>query len=36
VREANAQQLRREFNALVWKEAETAEDFANCITGARR
>ena len=33
VREANAQQLRREFNALVWKEAETAEDFANRITG---
>ena len=33
VREANAQQLRREFSALVWKEAETAEDFANRITG---
>jgi uncharacterized membrane protein YgcG len=31
VREANAQQLRREFNALVWKESETAEDFANRI-----
>jgi hypothetical protein len=24
VREANAQQLRREFGALVWKEAEKA------------
>jgi hypothetical protein len=33
VREANAQQLRREFNSLVWKEAETAEDFANRING---
>ena len=33
MREANAQQLRREFSALVWKEAETAEDFANRITG---
>jgi hypothetical protein len=33
VREANAQQLRREFSALVWKEANNAEDFANCITG---
>jgi len=33
VREANTQQLWREFNALVWKEVETAEDFANCITG---
>ncbi|XP_066354890.1 uncharacterized protein [Miscanthus floridulus] len=33
VREANAQQLRREFSALVWKEVETAEDFVNRITG---
>jgi hypothetical protein len=32
VREANAQQLRLEFGALVWKEAEKAEDFANRIT----
>jgi hypothetical protein len=33
VHEANAQQLRREFSALVWKEAETVEDFVNRITG---
>jgi hypothetical protein len=33
VREASAQQLWREFGALVWKEAENAEDFANRITG---
>ena len=33
VREANAQQLRREFNALLWKDSETAEDFANRLTG---
>ena len=33
MREANAQQLRREFSALVWKESENAEDFANRITG---
>jgi hypothetical protein len=33
VREANAHQLRHEFDALVWKEAENAEDFANRITG---
>jgi hypothetical protein len=33
VHEANAQQLRRDFGALVWKEAENAEDFANRITG---
>jgi hypothetical protein len=33
IREANAQQLRREFNALVWKDSETAEDFANRING---
>jgi hypothetical protein len=33
VREANAQQLQREFGGLVWKEAENAEDFANRITG---
>jgi hypothetical protein len=33
VREANTQQIRREFEALVWKEAETTEDFMNRITG---
>jgi hypothetical protein len=33
VREANAQQLRSEFGALVWKEVENAEDFMNRITG---
>ncbi|XP_066396388.1 uncharacterized protein [Miscanthus floridulus] len=33
VQKANAQHLRWEFGALVWKEAETAEDFANRITG---
>jgi hypothetical protein len=33
VREANAQQLRRDFSALAWKEAENAEEFANRITG---
>jgi hypothetical protein len=33
VREANAQQLRSEFGALVWKEVENAEDFTNRITG---
>jgi hypothetical protein len=33
VREVNAQQIRREFGALVWKEAETTEDFVNRITG---
>lgn len=32
-REANAQQLRHEFAALVWKEGETAEDFSVHITG---
>jgi hypothetical protein len=32
VREANVQQLRREFDTLVWKEAENVEDFVNCIT----
>jgi hypothetical protein len=33
VHEANAQQLRREFGALVWKEVENAKDFTNRITG---
>jgi hypothetical protein len=33
VREVNAQQIRHEFGALVWKEAETVEDFVNRITG---
>lgn len=33
VRESNAQQLRREFAALAWKEGETAEDFSVRITG---
>ena len=33
VRESNAQQLRREFAALVWKDGETAEDFAVRLTG---
>jgi hypothetical protein len=32
VREANAQQPRHEFGALVWKEAENVEDFVNRIT----
>jgi hypothetical protein len=32
VREANAQQIRREFGALVSKEAENAKYFVNCIT----
>ena len=33
VQESNAQQLRREFAALVWKDGETAEDFAVRLTG---
>jgi hypothetical protein len=33
VRESKAQQLRREFAALTWKEGETAEDFSVRITG---
>ncbi|KAF8690661.1 hypothetical protein HU200_041034 [Digitaria exilis] len=32
VRESNTQQLRREFAAMAWKEAETAEDFTIRIT----
>jgi hypothetical protein len=33
VSEANVQQIRHEFEALVWKEVENEEDFANRITG---
>jgi hypothetical protein len=33
VRESKAQQLRREFVALGWKEGESAEDFSVRITG---
>ena len=33
VRESKAQQLRREFAALSWKEGESAEDFSVRITG---
>jgi hypothetical protein len=33
MREANAQQIRCEFGTLVWKEAETVEDFVNRFTG---
>jgi hypothetical protein len=33
VREANTHQLRRDFGALVWKEAENAKDFTNRIIG---
>jgi hypothetical protein len=33
VRESKAQQLRREFAALAWKESESAEDFSVRITG---
>jgi hypothetical protein len=33
VHEANTQQIRCEFEALMWKEAETTEDFVNRITG---
>jgi hypothetical protein len=32
VHDANAQQLRCDFDALVWKEAENTEDFPNRIT----
>jgi hypothetical protein len=32
VRESKAQQLRREFAALTWKEGESAEDFSMRIT----
>jgi hypothetical protein len=33
VRESNAQQLRREFAAMGWKNGETAEDFSLRLTG---
>jgi hypothetical protein len=33
VRESKAQQLRRDFAAITWKEGETAEDFSVRITG---
>jgi hypothetical protein len=33
VRECNAQQLRRQFDALTWKDGESVEDFSVHITG---
>jgi hypothetical protein len=33
MREVNAQQIRHEFGTLVWKDAESAKDFVNRITG---
>jgi uncharacterized membrane protein YgcG len=33
VRECNAQQLCREFDALTWKDGESVEDFSMHITG---